>query len=572
MKKIIWIIVALAVVALGYVAYKKYFSNDDLVSVIPEDAAMVFALDVKSLSEKAGGDKLKELNMYKRMQEELKTHDDVIGKVMSDLINDPLSSGVNFLKRMYVFTTFRNEKPVFGVVGGLLSSSKFEAILKKFPLKDAVVDKDGIKTLKLDIYSVMGWDEKKVVLVGGVRENGDEYVRGLFAENSSVTSLSDFKKFNKSKFDAGVFINYASLMAMTSKYNAAGSMFSDMYKDTYLDMTTNFENNAIVTDVHYYIHSKDAEERLKVLRETGLSADHLKLITNKNLYAIMTASFDMKKFIGMFEQNPLLAGALKEMGQQVGLSMDEIKDLLTGDLSMAFTDVRRDVFTKRKYDFDQKTGAMTSVEVADTMMMPMFTVTLGIKNRPAFEKLITRTGLQKQGPYYVIDVPGVKIYIVENKVGITATNDKLLADEMVQKKELVEISEPAKTLVSNNGSGIYMNLNMKDYPEVMINAIRSNLDAKDFASLENMLSMFKDIEGKYSKTSGTFELKLTEGNGNSLYRIIAGLDKNVYSRIAEREEERKKLMSEGSASAYQDSVVAAAILEAEKNASNSKKQ
>ena len=65
MKKLIIILVVLGVGAVGYFAWKKYFSSDDLVKSIPQDAVFVGAVDFKSIVEKAGGTELNNMKMIK---------------------------------------------------------------------------------------------------------------------------------------------------------------------------------------------------------------------------------------------------------------------------------------------------------------------------------------------------------------------------------------------------------------------------------------------------------------------------------------------------------------------------
>ncbi len=543
MKKIIWILVVLALAAGGYFAYIRIFSTNDLVASIPKDAAVVIAVDLKSIATKAGGEKLLNMEMIKRMREEMKKQNDPSLNVMNELFEDPMKSGLNFLNRAYMFVTVKNDHPVFGLVCGLLSSSTFESMLKKFSLKDSIVNGGDMKTMKFEKSALMGWNSKQVVFLGGMSEAIDPaYMKDIFAHASSVSSIGNFNKFNDTKFDAGVFINYGVFMAM-SKGMAAGpvAMMGDLYKDTYADVTTVFENNSIVSNMHYYIDNKDMEKKLMMMNDKGISEDHLKLISDKKVLGILSMSFDPKKFIELFDTNPMLAGMLIEVASQAGITKDELKDLLTGDISLAFTDVRSEPTRKLKYNYDHKTGAMSTEEVADTSMMPMFTGTIGIKTRATFDKLMKRTGLQKEGPYYMIKAPGITLYMVENKVGVTITDDKSLADKIADKKELGEIGDPAKGIVRDNALGFYMDLDYKNYPEILFTKMHEQIGEDGFSAFKNTTSMLKDFEMKGGKNGSAMELKLTDGNGdNSLYRILDAIDKNVYPLVAKQELNRRK--------------------------------
>jgi hypothetical protein len=151
------------------------------------------------------------------------------------------------------------------------------------------------------------------------------------------------------------------------------------------------------------------------------------------------------------------------------------------------------------------------------------------------------TGLTKVGEYYTINTPAINVYLIETKTGVTATNSKELVDNIAAKKELAELTEPVKSLVSNSAS-FYMDLNLKSYPDQILSGMKSMMGQDGYSAFQNTMSIFKDIEMKAQGYSGTMEIKLNDGSDNSLHRILVSIDNNVYPVIEKQQAARDERM------------------------------
>jgi hypothetical protein len=544
MKKFAIVLLVLAIGAGGYYAYKRFFSSDDLVKSIPADAVFVGAFDLKSIAEKAGGEKVSQLNMIKDLREELSG--DSSARIMLGILDDPGRSGINFMKRIYFFVTAEEQKPGFGLTCSLTSSADFEKLLKTLPMADSITESNGIRRMKIAGAVLFSWNARQLIVTGGIRDSMESYSNELFNHTQpSITSIKGFDKFNGSTFDIGGFMNYNLLTDMSKSFSPAGSLMKtgEMYKGVYADFRSTFEKNKITTKMNYYFDNDDARKKLLIMNDKGISEEHSKLITPKNIYALFSMSFNPDKLLGLFESEETYAEMLKEIEQQIGFKKDELKNLTNGEITFALVDIKNMVTETRKFDFDETTGEMSYKTVPDTMLLPVFTATIGIRDRATFEKVIKTTGLPKTGEYYTIDLPMAKIFLVENKTGITLTNDKEIADQIVQKKELATLPEPAKSLALKNAFAFYLDLNLKHYPDTLQKTF-SMMMGEYYAPFTSTLSIFDCIEATTDQTSGQFDLKLTDGSDNSLQRILTSVDNNIYGPVKKKNDERKKMMEE----------------------------
>src|SRR5258705_609872 len=302
MKKLIIILVVLGVGAVGYFAWKKYFSSDDLVKSIPQDAVFVGVVDFKSIIEKAGGNELNNMNMIKRLREELAKEHDPVSKVTLELMDDPLKTGINFLKRVYCFVDRQDGKEVVGMTCGLLSSADFESMLKKFPLPDSIKQNGELKSLKFEDKVLFTWNKEQLIILGSSKAALDDYMKSLFDHTRpNITAANGFSDFNGSKFDIGVFTNYSSLMAFAKDMSpTTAALPADFYKGLYAGFVTEFRDNNVQTKMNYYFSDSKMSESMMVLNEKGISSDQAKMVTPKNVLAMLAFSINPEKMFGLF--------------------------------------------------------------------------------------------------------------------------------------------------------------------------------------------------------------------------------------------------------------------------------
>ena len=103
MKKFILL---LGVLALGFTSCSKKSEN---LKVIPKDAIAVVSFDLQSLYKKADVEELQKLKSFQKIKEALNNDNNKMGKIFSEILNDPKASGIDFKKNAYLFA-FNNKK------------------------------------------------------------------------------------------------------------------------------------------------------------------------------------------------------------------------------------------------------------------------------------------------------------------------------------------------------------------------------------------------------------------------------------------------------------------------------
>src|ERR1041385_4343127 len=247
MKKLIVILVVLAVAAGGYFAYQKYFNSDDLVKSIPQDAVFVGVLDLKSIVEKAGGKELADMKMMQRLHDELAKDNEPVSKVALGLMDDPMKTGINFLKRVYFFVDRKDDNEIVGFTCGLINSEDFEAMMKKFPMTDTMKQNGEFKSMNFEGHLLFTWNQKQLIILGSDKQAAlGDYVKSLFDHsNPNITAANGFHDFNSSKFDMGMFMNYSSLFDFSKimHWPASAAVPADLYKGMHAGAFTEFKDN-----------------------------------------------------------------------------------------------------------------------------------------------------------------------------------------------------------------------------------------------------------------------------------------------------------------------------------------
>ena len=202
MKKFILL---LGVLALGFTSCSKKSEN---LKVIPKDAIAVVSFDLQSLYKKADVEELQKLKSFQKIKEELNNNNKEMGKIFSEILNDPKASGVDFKKNAFLFG-LNNKKyggdsrnPYIGVTAVLSDDAKFKDLLNRVSqAKNLQLDikKEGtLNIVRLDQGTYLSWDSKKILFLKGdnTEATGVDIVLKKLYEQSKSEQITDIKGFS----------------------------------------------------------------------------------------------------------------------------------------------------------------------------------------------------------------------------------------------------------------------------------------------------------------------------------------------------------------------------------------
>jgi len=544
--------------ALGLAALFWYLgmsNNNKLIAKIPKDAAMVFKADLKSLADKAEFKQWKELAMFDKI--------DGDEGVFKDILDNPKKSGVNFLQNAYGFMG-KGDEMYGGIVFGIKDAKDFEETVKSIDSDIEVQKTDGIYTAEVDKNDVaLVWDKNVALLY--FRDDDDimEKAKQAFSqdEDMSMLEMDTYMEFESLDADLGMYMNMKGFQELASEMGGGiKDQFKSMEKAEGIGMTMLFEDQQMLVDATYYPVEGATPEEISMMKEEGISADLMKLISPTNPKGFYAANMDLEKILGLYPQ-------INEEMMKDGFSIDEFKNGLNGEMTLSLIDVKNVQKIREVADYDnwEPNGFYdTPVPmIMDTTyeLSPIYKINLGMKDKGIIENLIAKFVAKINEPEVTeemfdiedsmrssfdsyttpydnlveeIEEPKIKRYQYNGLEVMEAEDVKLYYkyegnylsisnDESAFASQSFSWDDELEEMLTESAGSGYMDLNYKNYPDIERENARDVQEAKSFLEmLDNM---------KFSSDGMTvhFEMNFTDSPDHILWRMMKTMDAQVSS-------------------------------------------
>jgi hypothetical protein len=533
-------------------------NNNKLIAKIPKDAAMVFKADLKSLADKAEFKQWKELAMFDKL--------DGDEGVFKDILDNPKKSGVNFLQNAYGFMG-KGDEMYGGIVFGIKDAKDFEETVKSIDSDIEVQKTDGIYTAEVDKNDVaLVWDKNVALLY--FRDDDDimEKAKQAFSqdEDMSMLEMDTYMEFESLDADLGMYMNMKGFQELASEMGGGiKDQFKSMEKAEGIGMTMLFEDQQMLVDATYYPVEGATPEEISMMKEEGISADLMKLISPTNPKGFYAANMDLEKILGLYPQ-------INEEMMKDGFSIDEFKNGLNGEMTLSLIDVKNVQKIREVADYDnwEPNGFYdTPVPmIMDTTyeLSPIYKINLGMKDKGIIENLIAKFVAKINEPEVTevteemfdiedsmrssfdsyttpydnlveeIEEPKIKRYQYNGLEVMEAEDVKLYYkyegnylsisnDESAFASQSFSWDDELEEMLTESAGSGYMDLNYKNYPDIERENARDVQEAKSFLEmLDNM---------KFSSDGMTvhFEMNFTDSPDHILWRMMKTMDAQVSS-------------------------------------------
>lgn len=352
--------------------------------LIPMSVVIVFKVDMKSLTSKTIS--LQELvseENFKNMGQ-----DSEEAKKNSKTAKKFLDSGIDLLNSAYIFLIdIEKEKPTSGLAFALDNEEKFLKFLKDDAFwqeigekKPEINDKDKIKIATFSNGNKIAWRGKTALLRSEKPSDEDMKQHFSMKESESLVSNASFKEALGKNYDILMWID----ADKTAKSGTQGNMQAAMAlrmaadtKDSYMVLGFNFEKGKITTAIDYSGNDYMQKINDQIARKS-ISDD----LTKNIPFAEATTGFSIAlnlEGIWKLLQEKGLAGEVDNSLKQQGLKGELLAKALTGEI----------FGVSEKVNFDANPF---------TQDIPVdFIISLGIKDKAAFEELMSILSKQAQG-------------------------------------------------------------------------------------------------------------------------------------------------------------------------------
>jgi hypothetical protein len=356
--------------------------------------------------------------------------------------------------------------------------------------------------------------------------------------------------------DLGMYMNVKKFQELANEMGGQSSeQFKYMEKAESFGMTVVFDDQQMLVDATYYPVEGATVEEISMMREEGVSADLIKLISPSQPKGFYAANMDIGKIIDMYAW-------LNDEMMKDGFSLDEFKNGLTGEMSLSLIDVKNvqtivevadyDSWDPELYDYDNMPMKMDTMNV----LKPIYKINLGVKDKANIDNLIAKfvskmnesvqveemvaiEELMKSSydsyitPYdnlvEEIEEPQVKRYQY-NGLEVFETDDVKLFykydgnylsisnDESAFASQNFTWDDELEEMLNEKAGSGYMDLNYKNYPDIE----REN--ARTIEEMKDLLVMMNDMKFSSDGMSFHFEMNFTDSPDHILWRMMKTID------------------------------------------------
>ncbi|RPI45660.1 MAG: DUF4836 family protein, partial [Bacteroidetes bacterium] len=466
---------------------------------VPDDAVLVASLHPMQLHRKG------QVNTLENLKEKMKD------EVWSQLIEDPLSTGLMLDEYLYAFLIMEEEDPVIGVVCGMKDVNKFVTVLEKIKddMSPEFKEMDGYTYIQPDQKGIISWNDERMIILASPHsdEFTIEYWTGALdrlydpVKEESITSMVDFMDFHGKMKDMNLWVSSDELKPFIEKAIPDTLQFElpvELYNN-YAHAYCEFADGAmyVTTETHFSEEVEKNVEQFLVLKPS-MNQDLLKLAPGGNLLLAISGSLDLTKFKGLMDR--FQAPGMDQMGgkleQVTGVPPKELLQALTGDFTIAVNAVQGE--------------SMIPVEIF---------AGIGVNNSIIQEKLMdslsTMAPVEKQEDFFIINFQGNEIYSgIINDLWVI-TNARGYKDDAKDGEVEHSLLDSKFSEYADGSLGMYLNLDLSTYPAMVQSIMSQKPQQKQW--LVHLTSSFKCMGASASNYSGRFTLETNMPSENSLY-------------------------------------------------------
>lgn len=547
MKKFILL---LGVLALGFTSCSKKSEN---LKVIPKDAIAVVSFDLQSLYKKADVEELQKLKSFQKIKEELNNNNKEMGKIFSEILNDPKASGVDFKKNAFLFG-LNNKKyggdsrnPYIGVTAVLSDDAKFKDLLNRVSqAKNLQLDikKEGtLNIVRLDQGTYLSWDSKKILFLKGDNTEAtgvDIVLKKLYEQSKSeqITDIKGFSDFLDGQKDINVWLNFGGFVQDDSIFlnGMVASLYRglfNMQKDSYFYGFIDFGKDDIKLTT-YSIYNEETAKLLKKydLYDITFDKDILKN-TPEKLPLAMGGAINVKNYYEFLKAQfgkELNEDDLVKLLNTQGLTKDNVLNFFGGSFMLAIEGFENQKYIS--YDLDlvedkQSEDSYEYKEVEKERMFPVFGLSFNIGDKTLLDKGVTLAGLALENGYYKLPLQkDLTFYFAYNNKAFYGSNSPKGVEAFLKGGVSNNaVNSDFGKHVSKDLTYFYMSLDPNNYPKEYFNSFR---DKKDKFAFDLFTQHSVDLECKrIDNTSAEAIYHLKGVEKNSLNTFFKSIDKIV---------------------------------------------
>jgi hypothetical protein len=356
-------------------------------------------------------------------------------------------------------------------------------------------------------------------------------------EDKCITSNPEFAAFKKKGGDASFFVNGSAVAEALSKQENGMMMTSalpnsiEAYKNIYMMGALNFNDGNISFDSEILGENPEFDKSM-VFAENGLSEQHLKLMSNKDVLAFVSLHVDMDKFIEYLK--PVLGNDIDQILAQQGLTIGQVKAIFSGEISVALNGME---FKKPIIDPEY---AIFYEEEPEAEMTPIFTFNFSSNDKEGFKTLFRKL----MGPNAYTETPQglfqvrmpymIAFDVAETPVGFAISNNDALIASVAQGGMSAPFA-PAAELALKNPAAAYWNINVNSYSQDFKEYMKRE-EGMDYQLFSKYVEIFTELKSTGNKRTSHVEVNMASADVNSFTLMVKQFDEVYKMSKKDRED------------------------------------
>jgi len=514
---------------------------DQHLKTIPSTANLVGSVDLLSTAKKAQLYDLDQYAFYNDMMKKLQEENPELHSYLSEIISNPLKTGIRYREDMFMFAEDLNSNPHMGVTMSIRNSEDFETfitnILEKTKSEMVITKKKGL-SYATEKNMMIAYDNEKMLMVAHEGSGEDElfsYIKTLMNQTTedAILSHSDFKKFKADKKDFNFWLA-SDALPQTPQTAMIKTQIPFETEGNYLHAHMNFEDEGIFSTAKWTFN----EEIQAILDDYDFSRKFNTELLNylpKDNYATIGFGLNPDAIYKWLNDIPSYKNMLDQANKNAPLSAEKVVNSLKGDIIVAM------------HGFMLPDEAETTSPGAQNQnVMPYASAIVSMNNSDVYDQIVNNMlpkGLfEEMNTYYRGKFAGFYVYFGLYNNNLIVTNDKNVIkaatdgglEENVGKTELADIF--------NHSTFMYMNMDWDQYPDGlkdMMEKSMGNADFENFRSVTNYTKQMQVYEENIGE--GKMEFLMKNNDGNALHTIMQMIDEQRMKMDKKKEKKEDKL-------------------------------
>ncbi len=499
-------VLSLLVALLAVVTLASCSKGVDMGKYIPNDAVMVFDVDMDELWDKADLDNIDQISFVKLGRQELRSENPWAADLVDAILKDPTATGLNLKRDIAAYFCYNSD--IDGaVIATMHNKKKFEEFLNDFAKQNELTvkfeDKDGwrlatmVSEFNVENYVAFNGDVAMLLFSGNCMDK-----RLTLKKDESLASDKRFREYWKNRSELSMWMGMKEIVSIAEQNGTdVKGALSQIYGEEYWKA---IENASIAGNVVF-----DKGVMRMVFTYQGISDKIMKQYMQKfesdlvdympeKTYATMAVAYNLEETMKVLEANEEFDINLDEEAME-GVTVRDAVSAFGGSMLFSLFDL----------------------QVDNGSVMPMMALALDIKDADIVKKLLAEAGLTavEENVYSLEGFFNFPIYVAMNKKAVFVTNSDAALEGFKKGGNKNAMKNVAKSVRA--GNYIYADLDINHYPDGVKALIPENI-------VVLMSKYFDYTEIKVNGTkNGEWNLYIKDKKQNSLLSTLHFVDDNL---------------------------------------------